>query len=49
MEAGKGGKLIMGGVLVVIGLLIVTGFDKQLEALLVQASPEWLTEITTRY
>jgi hypothetical protein len=49
MEAGKGGKLIMGILLVAIGLLIVTGLDKQLEALLVQASPAWLTEITTRY
>ena len=49
LEAGKGGKLVLGGLLIVIGLLIVSGLDKRLEAVLVEASPAWLTEITTRY
>jgi cytochrome c-type biogenesis protein len=49
MEAGKGGKLVLGGLLVVVGLMILSGFDKRLEAVLVEASPAWLTEITTRY
>lgn len=47
--AGKGGKLVLGTLLVVVGLAIVSGFDKRLEAALVDASPAWLTEITTRY
>jgi cytochrome c biogenesis protein CcdA len=49
MDAGKGGKIVLGAMLVAIGLLIASGLDKQLETLLVNASPAWLTEITTRY
>ena len=49
LEAGKGGKTLLGGLLVVVGLLIVSGLDKRLEAVLVEASPAWLTEITTRF
>lgn len=49
MEAGKGGKALLGGLLVAIGLLIATGLDKQFEAILVEASPEWLTQLTTRF
>ena len=47
MEAGKGGKVLLGGVLVAIGLLVATGLDKRLETLLVDASPAWLTRLTT--
>jgi cytochrome c biogenesis protein CcdA len=49
MEAGKGGKMLLGGLLVVLGLVIATGLDKRLETMLVDASPDWLTELTTRY
>lgn len=49
MEAGKGGKALLGGLLVALGLIIVTGLDKRLEAALVEASPAWLTELTTRF
>lgn len=49
MDAGKGGKAILGGLLIVVGLFIVIGLDKQIEAALVQASPAWLTELTTRF
>lgn len=49
MEAGKGGKAILGGLLVAIGLLIATGLDKRLETVLVDASPEWLTRLTTQF
>jgi cytochrome c biogenesis protein CcdA len=49
LEAGKTGKVALGGLLIVVGLLIISGFDKRLEAVLVEASPAWLTEITTRY
>jgi len=41
------GKPILGVVLLVVGLLVVTGFDKQIEAALVAISPEWLTSLTT--
>lgn len=49
MAAGQGGKYLLGGVLVLVGLMIVTGVDKQIEAALVAASPDWLTQLTTRY
>jgi cytochrome c-type biogenesis protein len=49
MEAGKGGKMLLGGLLVAVGLFIVTGLDKRLETIIVQASPAWLTELTTRF
>ena len=49
MEAGKGGKAMLGALLVGIGLLILAGLDKQLEAILVEASPEWLTQLTTKF
>ena len=29
MEAGKGGKVLLGGVLIAIGLLVATGLDKR--------------------
>ncbi len=47
--AGSRGKLVLGGLLMVLGLLIVTGIDRRLEAALVQSSPAWLTDLTTRY
>jgi cytochrome c biogenesis protein CcdA len=49
LAAGKGGKAVMGAVLVAVGALILTGFDKRIEAVLVEASPAWLTELTTRF
>jgi cytochrome c biogenesis protein CcdA len=49
MEAGKGGKTILGALLVIVGLLVASGFDKHLEAYLVEASPDWLTRLTTRF
>ena len=49
IAAGSGGKMLMGTILIAAGILILSGFDKRLEALLVEASPAWLTELTTRF
>jgi cytochrome c biogenesis protein CcdA len=49
METGRTGKTVLGLVLVAVGLLVATNFDKRLEAILVDASPEWLTQLTTRF
>jgi cytochrome c-type biogenesis protein len=49
MSAGSAGKIMLGGLLLVVGVAILTGLDKHLEAALVAASPEWLTELTTRF
>jgi cytochrome c-type biogenesis protein len=47
--AGKLGKQLLGGFLILIGLLVITGQDKSLEAFLLKHSPEWLTELTTTF
>jgi cytochrome c biogenesis protein CcdA len=49
LATGSGGKVLMGVMLVAIGALILTGLDKRIEAVLVEASPAWLTELTTRF
>src|SRR6266567_3949298 len=49
LSAGRGGKAALGALLVAFGLLIVSGLDKRLEAALVDLSPAWLTELTTRF
>ena len=49
MEAGKAGKLLLGSLLILLGVLIMTGFEKRLETLLVDVSPAWLTSLTTRF
>ena len=47
LSAGQGGKKVLGGLIVVVGLLIVTGYDRSAEAALLAASPQWLTNLTT--
>jgi cytochrome c-type biogenesis protein len=49
LAAGGRGKMIFGAILLTAGVLVLTGFDKQVEAVLVNASPEWLTQLTTRF
>jgi cytochrome c-type biogenesis protein len=49
LAAGQRGKVVMGIVLAATGLLIVTGADKAIETALVEASPVWLNELTTRF
>ena len=48
MGAGQGGKYVLGGGALLVALLILTGWGKLLEAMLVRASPAWLTDLTTR-
>jgi cytochrome c biogenesis protein CcdA len=49
MRAGKGGKTVLGLLLLGLGLMIATGLDKRLEAYVVAISPDWLTDLTTRF
>ncbi len=49
LSLGGGMKSVLGMLLVVSGVLVLSGYDKQAEAYLVQKSPDWLTEITTRF
>jgi cytochrome c-type biogenesis protein len=49
MSAGKLGKGLLGAAFIVIGVAIVSGSDKRIEAALVAASPPWLTGLTTSF
>jgi len=48
-SASSAAKQALGILLVAIGLLIVTGLDKSVETALVEDSPQWLTDVTTRF
>jgi cytochrome c-type biogenesis protein len=43
------GKIVLGVALVAIGVLILTGLDRQLEGWLGNILPDWLGTFTTRY
>jgi cytochrome c-type biogenesis protein len=49
LQAGQGGMAILGVLLFAVGFLILTGLDRELEAFLVDISPMWLTQLTTRF
>lgn len=49
LAAGSWGKQAMGVTLIAVGILIITGLDKRVETILVDASPAWLTQLTTRF
>ncbi len=48
-SAGQGMKAALGGVFIAIGILVLTGLDKSVETALVEASPQGLTDFTTRF
>lgn len=49
LAAGKYGKFVLGALLLLVGAAILTGLDKSFEAWAVNASPAWLTTLTTRF
>lgn len=49
LAAGQQGRWLLGGVLLLMGLAILTGWDKGFETWVVDHSPDWLVELTTRY
>ena len=49
LGAGAAGKRLFGGAALAVAVLIVTGWDKAVEAALVRASPDWLTDLTTKF
>lgn len=44
---GKTGKWLLGGLLLILGILILTGLDKTFEAWVLIHAPDWLTRLTT--
>ncbi len=49
LSASSGLKTVLGGLLVTSGVLILFGLDKVIESQLIELSPDWLTELTTRF
>ncbi len=47
--AGKGLKLALGTIMVLAGAFVLTGLDRVVETVLVNGSPGWLTNLTTRF
>lgn len=47
LSAGKVGKQALGGIMLLFGGMILTGFDKIFEAWVLQTAPEWLVNLTT--
>jgi len=48
-SAGHLGKVAMGVCAIAVGILIVSGVDRAFETILVDVSPVWLTDLTTRF
>ncbi|OGT14793.1 MAG: hypothetical protein A2342_03310 [Gallionellales bacterium RIFOXYB12_FULL_54_9] len=49
MDAGQKAKKIFGAALLLIGVLVLTGADKGFEKWALDAMPEWMVNLTTRY
>jgi cytochrome c biogenesis protein CcdA len=49
IAGGAGAKVALAVTLMSIGALVLTGLDKRIETRLVEISPQWLTDITTRF
>lgn len=49
MQAGKAGKTAMGAIMIAMAAMILSGADKPIESWLVDHSPAWLTQLTTRF
>jgi sulfite exporter TauE/SafE len=49
LSVSRAMKAALGVLLILIGALVLAGFDKHLETVLVNASPQWLTDLTTRF
>lgn len=48
-RAGRTGRGLLGGAMLTIAVLILSGQERALETGLVNASPDWLIDLTTRF
>lgn len=48
LTIGQAGKSLMGGVLIITGALVVSGFDKTIEIWILENAPASLIDLTTR-
>jgi cytochrome c-type biogenesis protein len=49
LNAGKVGRQGLGMVMLGLGILIVTGLDKSVEAWVLDRTPDWLSALTTKF
>ncbi len=47
--AGRAGNRILGALLVLAGVFVATGLDKRVETTVLDAMPDWLVDLTTRF
>jgi len=47
--AGQTGKRILGALLLLVGIMIIMGWDKQLESLALDILPEWLINLSVHF
>lgn len=48
-STGELGRVLFGAALMAIGILMLSGINQSIEAWLVEHSPDWLMNLTTRY
>ena len=49
VSAGGRGKMVLGGLMALVGLGVLTGTDHLIEGALVSITPDWLNNLTTRF
>ena len=47
--ADHAAKIVFGGLMLTLGVAILLGADRSLEALLLRLSPDWLTRLSTHF
>jgi cytochrome c biogenesis protein CcdA len=47
--SGRGVKMVFGLIVVLVGVGILTGLERELQAWLISITPEWLLNLATRY
>lgn len=48
LAAGRHGKQVLGAMMLILGVFVLTGADKRVESWLLNAAPDWLTQLGTR-
>jgi cytochrome c-type biogenesis protein len=49
LSTGRTGKIVLGAILLATGALVLSGYDKPIETVLVNATPAWLAELAVRF
>lgn len=49
MSAGARGRQVLGALILLVGVLIISGIDRQLETALIGVLPDWVTTLSTSF